>query len=249
MEIDRNALVKAVTENAGLGAEQAAQFVEQFMRGLEQPREDGMVIKSYAADEIRTTKEGDIEAYVSTETVDRVGDVIPVKAWDLASFRKTGSPVLAFHEYGLVGGQVPVVGNAVKMEKDKTGLLSITRFHGKTQLSRDLETLYRDGHMKSFSVGFRSTAPPDVIKDDDGRFTGYKFTKVELLEYSVVAVPANPDAVVRAFREKTISAATAAFIAGHSPAGGQYGSGGDDATAKAVMDHIHQQRVLLALRG
>lgn len=246
MEIDRDALLKALTENAGLGADTAAQFVAQFMRE-QQPREDGMVIKAYAADEIRATKDGDIEAYISTEAVDRVGDSIPSKAWEVANYRKTGSPVLAFHEYGLVGGQVPVVGNAMKVERDKTGLLAVTRFHGKTQLSRDLEALYRDGHMRSFSVGFRSLQPPDVLKDDNDRFTGYKFTKVELLEYSVVAVPANPEAVVRAFRAKAISEGTASFIASHSPAGGQYGGGADDKVANAVNDIIRQHTVLRTL--
>lgn len=209
---------------------------------------DDMVIKAYGA-ETAVTKDGDLEAYVSTETVDRVGDSVPVKAWELDNYVKTGSPVLAFHEYGLVGGQVPVVGNAITIEKQRKGLLAVTRFHDKTQLSRDLHALYRDGNMKAFSVGFRSLQAPDMIKDDQERITGYRFTKVELLEYSVVAVPANPDAIVRALKSKSISRATAAFIAGQSPAGGSTGSGGEDARDMAVLEYIQRQSMLLAIKG
>lgn len=243
--MDRDALAKFLTEQ-GVHEDEVLPAIGRLLD--EQPSRDGMLLKSYVADEIRATKEGDIEAYVSTEAVDRVGDVIPSKAWNLSNFKKTGSPVLAFHEYGLVGGQVPVVGKAVHIERDKTGLLAVTRFHGKTQLSRDLATLYRDGDMKSFSVGFRSEAPPEVIKDEGGMFTGYKFTKVELLEYSVVAVPANPEAVAKHAGGKTISAALAAFIAGHSPTGGHYGSGGDEAARalkaiqfEAVLAHCRRK--------
>lgn len=206
-----------------------------------------VIRKAYVAEEIRANKDGDIEAYVSTESVDRMGDVIPAKSWDLDNFVKTGSPVLAFHEYGLIGGQVPVVGNATSIERTRKGLIAVTRFHKKTQLSRDLEVLYRDGHMKAFSVGFRTLAPPDVIKDDEGRFSGYQFTKVELLEYSVVAVPANPEAVAKAYRDKSISASTAAFIVRHSPTGGHDGNG-EDLVAQALKE-IRQQTVLAYLKG
>lgn len=205
-----------------------------------------VIRKAYVAEEIRANKDGDIEAYVSTETVDRMGDVIPAKSWDLDNFIKTGSPVLAFHEYGLVGGQVPIVGNATRIERTRKGLIATTKFHKKTQLSRDLEVLYRDGHMKAFSVGFRTLAPPDVIKDDEGRFTGYQFTKVELLEYSVVAVPANPEAVAKAYRDKAISASTAEFIVRHSPAGGHDGNGKDEVAE--VLKLIRQVDAVAAIR-
>lgn len=170
--------------------------------------------KSYVA-ETKALKNGDIESYISTESVDRVGDIIRVKGWDLANYKKTGAPVLFSHDYGQ-----PPIGKAVEMEIQRKGLWSVTRFHEKTQMSRDLAMLARDGDMKSWSVGFNPLEPPEMRKDANGNFEGYIFNKQELLEYSLVAVPANPDAVSKAIRlaqRGLLSHKTLAIIAGPSP--------------------------------
>lgn len=180
----------------------------------ETPAESTTVRKFYVA-EMKALKNGDVEAYVSTESVDRVGDVIRTKGWKLDNYKKTGAPVLFSHDYGL-----PPIGRAVEMEIQRKGLWSVTRFHEKTQLSRDLAMLARDGDMRSWSVGFSPLEEPEMRKDDKGNFQGYIFTKQELLEYSLVAVPANPDAVSKAIRlaqRGLISHQMASIIAGPSP--------------------------------
>jgi HK97 family phage prohead protease len=172
------------------------------------------VRKFYVA-EMKALKNGDVEAYISTEAVDRVGDVIRVKGWSLDNYKKAGAPVLFSHDYGL-----PPIGKAVEMEIQRKGLWSVTRFHEKTQMSRDLAMLARDGDMKGWSVGFNPLEPPEMRKDDKGNFLGYIFSKQELLEYSLVAVPANPDAVSKAIRlaqRGLISHQMATIIAGPSP--------------------------------
>jgi HK97 family phage prohead protease len=172
------------------------------------------VRKFYVA-EMKALKNGDIEAYVSTESVDRVGDIIRAKGWLLDNFKRTGAPVLFSHDYSQ-----PPIGKAVEMEIQRKGLWSITRFHEKTQLSRDLAKLARDGDMKSWSVGFNPAEEPEMRKDEKGNFAGYIFNKAELLEYSLVAVPANPEAVSKAIllaKRGIISHQMAAIIAGPSP--------------------------------
>ena len=176
-------------------------------------------VRKFSVAEMKALKNGDVEAYVSTESVDRVGDIVKVKGWQLDSYRKTGSPVLFSHDYGL-----PPIGKAVEMEIQRKGLWSVTRFHEKTQLSRDLAMLARDGDMKSWSVGFNPLEEPEMRKDDKGNFQGYIFHKQELLEYSLVAVPANPDAVSKAIRlaqRGLISHQMASIIAGPSPSAEQ----------------------------
>jgi len=147
-----------------------------------------MIRKSVVA-EMKALKNGDVESYVSTESVDRVGDIIKTSGWQLHNYMRTGAPVLFSHDYSL-----PPIGKAVQMEKQRKGLWSVTRFHEKTQLSRDLATLARDGDMKSWSVGFNPTKEPQA-RTESGVFKGYIFDGTELLEYSLVAVPANPEAV------------------------------------------------------
>lgn len=169
--------------------------------------------KFYVA-ETKALKNGDIEAYVSTESIDRVGDIIKAKGWNLDNFRKTGAPVLFSHDYSLAP-----IGKAIEIEVQRKGLWAVTRFHEKTQLSRDLAMLARDGDMKSWSVGFNAIEAPEP-RMVEGVFKGYIFNKAELLEYSLVPVPANPDAVSKAVHlahKGLISPQLAAIFAGPSP--------------------------------
>jgi HK97 family phage prohead protease len=182
------------------------------LEDVEPPRD--RIRKFYVAD-TKALKNGDIEAYVSTESVDRVGDVIRTSGWQIDNYRKSGAPVLFSHDYSL-----PPIGNSVEMEAQRKGLWSVTRFHEKTQLSRDLAVLARGGLMKSWSVGFNPIGKPDMRKSEEGEFLGYIFNKQELLEYSLVPVPANPDAVSKALfmaRKGRISSQLAAIFAGPSP--------------------------------
>jgi HK97 family phage prohead protease len=182
--------------------------------------ESGAVRKFYVA-ETKTLKNGDIEAYVSTGTPDRVGDMVKTSGWELDNYKKTGSPVLFGHEYSITpGGHIPLIGNAVEMEAQRKGLWSITRFHEKTQLSRDAAVLAREKLMPNWSVGFNPIDQPEARKDADGNFMGYVFSKQELLEYSLVPVPANPEAVSKAIwmsKRGLITHQLAAIIAGPSP--------------------------------
>src|SRR5262245_45438397 len=137
--------------------------------------EYGPVRKIYQA-ETKALRNGDVEAVVSTQSPDRVGDVIKANGWQLDNYRKSGAPVLLSHDYHL-----PPIGNAVRIEVDGTSLSAVTRFHEKTQLSRDLAILARDGSMRSWSVGFDPLEPPEA-RIVDGVHKGYIFNKQELLE-------------------------------------------------------------------
>jgi HK97 family phage prohead protease len=171
------------------------------------------VRKFYVA-EMKALKNGDIEAYVSTEAEDRVGDIIKAKGWQIENYVRTGAPVLFSHDYAQ-----PPIGKAIDIQVQRKGLWSVTRFHEKTQLSRDLAILARGGDMKSWSVGFKALEEPES-RMEGGVFKGYIFSRQELLEYSLVAVPANPEAVSKAIHmahRGLISKQTAYIFAGPSP--------------------------------
>jgi len=144
-----------------------------------------------------------IEALVSTATIDRYGEIVEPKAFakHLETFRK--NPVLlASHQYaGFDAGQATVIGHWSNMRITDDGLVGTAHF-ANTQLADEYWQLYRDGHMKAFSVGFRVHAwEMSEVETEDGKRKVRVFTDVELLEVSAVAVPANPDAVLiaRAF--------------------------------------------------
>lgn len=176
--------------------------------------EDRPIRKYYVASETKALKNGDVESFVSTEAIDRMGDIIRASGWQLDNYRKTGSPVLFGHD------QRDLIGTAVEIEVQRGGLWAVTRFHEKTQRSREYAALAREGIMKSWSVGFDPMEKPNIRKDDDGNFLGFIFTKQELLEYSLVSVPANPEAVSKAMKmaeDGMISRNTLYDLAGPSP--------------------------------
>jgi HK97 family phage prohead protease len=175
--------------------------------------------KSYVA-ETKTLKNGDIEAYVSTEAVDRMGDIIRTKGWELDNFRKTGAPVLWGHNHHL-----PPIGKAVEIEAQRKGLWAVTRFHEKTAQSRELAVLARERIIPSWSVGFNPLEAPEP-RTVEGEMKGFIFKRQELLEYSLVSIPANQEAVSKALflaRKGSISREMAALIAGPSPMAEQDG--------------------------
>lgn len=201
--------------------------------------------KFYVA-ETRALRNGDVESYVSTEAIDRMGDVIKAKGWELETYKKSGSPVLFGHD------QDKHIGNAVEMEIQRKGLWSVTRFHEKTQMSREAAILARERLMPGWSVGFQPTEKPEE-RMVDGVFKGYIFTKQELLEYSLVSVPANPEAVSKAFdmvRKGLINDEMidrfnlSAIFAGPSPLAEE-----DSGETERILEHLRARTLASYLRS
>jgi hypothetical protein len=106
---------------------------------------------------------------------------------------------------------------------------SVTRFHEKTQLSREAALLAREKIVPNWSVGFNPLEPPEQ-RMEDGVFKGFIFNRQELLEYSLVLIPANAEAVSKAMfyvKKGLIRSEVAAVIAGPAPLAGS-DSGNED---------------------
>ncbi len=147
--------------------------------------------KLFLDSEIKGVDENEktITALVSTPTRDRMGEVVDSEGADLKNFKK--NPVVLFSHNSFV----PPIAKALWIKKDPQGLLSKMQF-ADTQIAQEIFSLYKDGFMKAFSIGFI----PKEWTDGDGQKTPHRtFTKFELVEYSAVAVPANPDALTTAF--------------------------------------------------
>ena len=144
-------------------------------------------MKSMNADMEMPNKKGEFVFTASTESTDREGDVIKANGWVLDNFKSGGVLLWGHNQDKLPVGKVLWV-------KQKDGeLLGKARFNGQTQLSKDVEKLVRMGDLTGISVGFRAL---ESEKTHEGRM----FTKQELLEVSVVNVPANPDAVIHTIK-------------------------------------------------
>jgi HK97 family phage prohead protease len=138
------------------------------------------------------TGERTLDVVASDETVDRYGDVITAEGWQLEAFRK--NPVALFsHDYAAPIGTVEPVAVTGKQ------LLGRIRFAAAGVSARidELWRLVQAGILRAVSVGFQVASEDDyeAMFDDSGRVTGFRFLRQELLELSLVTVPANPNAL------------------------------------------------------
>ncbi len=137
-------------------------------------------------------EKGEMVFTASTASVDRESDIINPDGWVLDTF-KDGGPLLWGHDQS----KLPI-GRVLWVKVDDGRLVGKAKFNGQTQLSTDVEKLVRSGDLKGLSVGFR---PMDMKMNNEG---GRTFTKQELLEISVVNVPANPDAIIHTIKSLDI---------------------------------------------
>lgn len=150
-------------------------------------------------------------AVASTPARDRYGDVVAAD-WLLDDYKKN-SVVLWGHDAGEIVGSTLDIG--VKASK----LIARMRLaaEGTSPRVDNLRRLAEQNLLRAVSVGFRP-GKADVIKGDEGEFTGYRFSKNLLLEISIVSVPAHPDALIQARGLNLSDDFAARYFAGHDPA-------------------------------
>lgn len=130
-----------------------------------------------------------IKFLISTDSVDRDGDSISPKGWQLDNYLK--SPVVLWsHDY-----TQPPIAKATDVKMTDNGLSATAEFPAKGiyPLADTVYELLKGGFLSASSVGFR---PIEAEKAAD-REKGFNYSKQELLEFSVVPVPANPEALVQ----------------------------------------------------
>ena len=160
-------------------------------------------------DETRT-----IEFIISSNTKDRHKTVLPVDKWQLDSFNANG----------IVGYQHNVYGGDLCNAPDPDSVIGI----GKAWIEGDLligsvtfepadvnplaEKIFKKvkiGTLKATSVGFNPTAPAiwGVGEESErGSNPTMYFQGQELLEFSIVNIPSNPDALKRSMRDQSVNA-------------------------------------------
>ena len=136
-------------------------------------------------------KAGLISAVVSTEDVDRDGDIVRQGGWDLAHF--SAHPILlSSHNYRGLTNQI---GEWTSMKVEGTELVGEAKYYirdGNEEADWGFKLASKG--RAAFSVGF----VPDMSKAKQIEANGnisYEFQGQELLEVSQVTVPSNPQAL------------------------------------------------------
>lgn len=120
---------------------------------------------------------GTFEAVISTNDVDRQGEMVDQRGLDL-TFYKQNPVVLWAHDYSS-----PPIGVTDSIEQQDSKTIAKGRF-APTEFAQEIRRLYDLKMVRATSVGF-------IPKEMEGNI----ITKSELLEFSFVPVPANPYAL------------------------------------------------------
>lgn len=150
------------------------------------------VMRRFCETEVKAVNKAEREVahVITTTNPDRVGDVVEASGADLTNFMRH-PVVVADHSYSIKD----VIGRAKSLTVEDNRIFVRTKYLD-TPLAKDAFNLAAEG-LGAWSIGFRPISFK-AMKDDKGLLKGFHFTKWELLEYSQVAVPMNPDAVQNA---------------------------------------------------
>lgn len=133
-----------------------------------------------------SSETGTFEVVITTEDVDRYGEVIKLDGWALDHYMK--NPVVLWgHDHF-----TPPIGVATSIERQDGKLVAKGKF-APHAFAQEIRASYDAGIIRATSVGF-------IEHEREGNF----ITKAELIEFSFVSVPANPYALSLAM-EKGLS--------------------------------------------
>ena len=158
--------------------------VSQLTRRYESPPAAPVVSKA-TSDDSRT-----FTFTISSASIDRMGDTIAVAGWKLDNFKR--NPVVL---WGHDGSMLPV-GRATSVWVQGGKLKAKAEFASAavSQYAERVRGMIAAGFLTATSVGF---APLKyAFSEDPLRKYGIDFLEQELLEFSVVGIPANPDALL-----------------------------------------------------
>lgn len=133
---------------------------------------------------------GPVTFVLSTDEVDRHGDVVSADGWLLEAYRE--NPVLLWaHDY-----RHPAIGRAASVWTEPHRLLAKIEF-APSAFAQEVAALYAAGFQWGVSVGFRPVRWEERRDSRTGACVGLRYLEQELLEVSAVPVPANRSALRR----------------------------------------------------
>ena len=149
---------------------------------------------------------GTLSYVLSDSTIDRIGDTIDPQGWELESFRR--NPIALFnHQVSTPIG----TWRDVRVEDDRLVADFVPAERGTSRRVDEIVSLIEQDILRATSVGFLAIEKEPI--DPKRPMAGTRFLRQELMETSIVSVPANPSALQIA-RSMNISNDTMSFVFG-----------------------------------
>jgi HK97 family phage major capsid protein/HK97 family phage prohead protease len=138
---------------------------------------------------VKNLGEGLLEAVVASNRRDRHGEILDIQGLNISEYKK--DPVVLWaHDY-----TQPPIGRAESIKKVGDKLITKIKFAiNESEFARKIYALYKGKFLNAFSIGF---IPLEIDGDT--------YTKSEMIEFSSVPIPANPDALALAMSKGIIN--------------------------------------------
>lgn len=140
-----------------------------------------------------SSKKEKVSFVASSATPDRYGDIIDQKGWILKNYKKN-PVVLLNHD----SNQLPIGKGNVYIRNDQ--LTIDVEFDSEDPRAKEVERKAKKGFMNAVSVGFRPLESKSRSElPTDHKYYGQRgmyYSKAELLEVSIVTIPANGEATM-----------------------------------------------------
>lgn len=166
---------------------------------------ENKMYKQFIAETKVDDEERTVTAVISTDMVDRDGEVLLPKGADFEQYLK--NPVVQWaHSYG-----DPPIARTLWITKGRKQITAKAQF-ADTVFADEIYQLYKKNFLSAFSVGFlpakdgsHAPKPEEIKRRPELAEASRIYDKWELLEFSAVPVPANPEALATAVKTKEIS--------------------------------------------
>jgi HK97 family phage prohead protease len=151
---------------------------------------------------VHVTEGAGMTFVLSDATPDRMGDIIDAGGWDLKNFSR--NPVALFNH----NANFPI-GKWINLRVEKGELRGELKLApaGTSDRIDEIRRLVDADILRAVSVGFLPRRSEPISKNGDG----YRFLETELIETSLVSIPANPNALAIA-KSLNISRDTVALV-------------------------------------
>ena len=175
-------------------------------KGKEPLRREFVATDVFVDDDERT-----VTATITTSAVDRYNEVVLAKGAELENFLK--NPVVLW----VHNSHEPPIAKALWIKKSRNKIVAKLKFVSKevSEFAEQIYQMYKSGFLKAFSIGFRpdfdeirAPKPEEIEKNPAWANVRRLFLKWELLEFSAVPVPANPEALATAVKNHKLEASS-----------------------------------------
>jgi len=180
--------------------------VDEFLERRKQfVRDDGSVVKAVKSGGPKTwdPKARTVEFIMSAEVEDRDRDIIKQAGLNIDSFIGENPVALPMHNHRAlpIGKWSDVTKNLTGRPRRTEGKLHLIK-EGVSNVADEIAAHFDFGSLKACSIGFIPTKVkrrdvPEDKKNEDYFWPGYEIEESELLECSVVNIPANPAALAK----------------------------------------------------